>query len=97
MATFVMLANFTDQGIRNVKDTTKRAAAFKEKARSVGMTVKDMYWTLGHHDFVAIVESPDEMTATALGLSFGMAGNVRTQTLRAFSQQDMDAILSKMP
>jgi uncharacterized protein with GYD domain len=96
MATYIVLANFTDQGIRNIKDTTKRADAFKELARSVGVTVKDTYWTLGQYDLVAIVDAPDELVATGLGLALGKSGNVRTQTLRAFSQGDMDAILSKV-
>lgn len=96
MATYIMLANFTDQGIRAVKDTTKRADAFKELAKSKGAAVKDIYWTLGQYDTVAIVEAADEMAVTALGLALGKSGNVRTQTLRAFSRADMDAILGKV-
>ena len=96
MATYVMLSHFTEQGIRNVKDTTKRAAAFKDMAKAAGVTVKDMYWTLGQYDMVAILEGPDDVAVTALGLSAGKAGNVRTQTLRAFSPADMDAILTKV-
>jgi uncharacterized protein with GYD domain len=96
MATYIMLANFTDQGIRSVKDTTKRADAFKELAKGSGATIKDIYWTLGQYDVVAIAESPDDVTMTALGLALGKSGNVRTQTLRAFSQSDMSAILAKV-
>ena len=96
MATFIMLGSFTDQGIRSVKDTTKRADAFKELAKGSGVTVKDIYWTLGQYDLVAIAESPDDTTMTALGLALGKSGNVRTQTLRAFSQSDMNAILAKV-
>jgi uncharacterized protein with GYD domain len=96
MATYIVLGNFTDQGIRNIKDTTTRADALKERAKSLGITVKDIYWTLGQYDTVTIVDAPDEMALTALGLAFGKAGNHRTQTLRAFSQADMDAILSKV-
>jgi uncharacterized protein with GYD domain len=96
MATYIMLASFTDQGIRNVKDTTKRADAFKELAKDSGATVKDMYWTLGQYDIVAIADAPDDTVMTALGLALGKSGNVRTQTLRAFSQADMDAILAKV-
>jgi uncharacterized protein with GYD domain len=66
MATYVVLGNFTDQGIRSVKDTTKRADAIKELAKSLGVTVKDVYWTLGQYDTVIIVDSPDEMALTAL-------------------------------
>jgi uncharacterized protein with GYD domain len=96
MATYIVLANFTEQGIRNVKDTTKRADAFKEMAKSSGVNVKDLYWTLGHFDIVATVEAADDMMVTALGLTLGKSGNVRTQTLRAFSPAEMASILSKV-
>jgi len=96
MATYIVLANFTDQGIRNVKDTAKRADVFKELAKTFGATVKDVYWTLGQYDVAAVVEAPDDVTVTALGLTLGKSGNVRTQTLRAFSRTDMDAILGKV-
>ncbi|MFJ1258595.1 GYD domain-containing protein [Cupriavidus sp. CuC1] len=97
MATFVALLNFTDQGIRTVKDTTKRAAAVREMAKKSGIEMKDIYWTLGQYDLVVTFTAPDEATMTAFGLSLGMAGNVRTQTLRAFSMDEMNDILSKMP
>ena len=96
MATYIMLANFTDQGIRNIKDSVKRAEAFKEMAKSAGVTVKDLYWTLGQYDIIATAEAADEMAITALGLSRAKAGNVRTQTLRAFGSGDMSKILSKI-
>jgi uncharacterized protein with GYD domain len=96
MATYIMLASFTDQGIRNVKDTTKRADAFRELAKGSGATIKDIYWTLGQFDIVAIADAPDETVMTALGLALGKSGNVRTQTMRAFSQADMGAILAKV-
>jgi uncharacterized protein with GYD domain len=96
MATYIMLAHFTDQGIRNIKDTTKRADAFKELAKSLGVTVKDLYWALGQYDIAAIMDAPDDAVVTALGLSLGKSGNVRTQTLRAFSGSDMNAILGKV-
>jgi len=96
MATYSILANFTEQGIRDVKDSPKRADAFKDMARRAGVTVKEQYWTLGAHDIVAIVEAPDDITVTALGLSTGALGNVRTQTLRAFSKAEMATIVGKM-
>lgn len=96
MATYVVLANFTDQGIKNVKDTTKRADAFKELAKSKGASVKDIYWTLGQYDIVATVDAPDDTVVTALGLTLAQAGNIRTQTMRAFSSADMTAILGKV-
>lgn len=96
MATYIMLLNFTDQGIRNVKDTAKRAEAFKEMAKKFGVTVKDEYWTLGQYDGVITLEAPDEEAVTALGLSVGALGNVRTQTLQAFSAEEMNRILGRM-
>jgi uncharacterized protein with GYD domain len=96
MATFIVLGNFTEQGVRNAKDTVKRADAFKEMARKAGVTVKDVYWTLGRFDVVAVCEAPDDETATALTLNLGALGNVRTQTLRAFTQADMGKIIGKM-
>jgi uncharacterized protein with GYD domain len=96
MATYIVLANFTDQGIRNVKDTLKRAEAFTELAKANGATVKDLYWALGRYDIVAIIEAGDDMAMTSLGLTLGKSGNVRTQTLRAFNQADMAKILSNV-
>jgi uncharacterized protein with GYD domain len=96
MAMYVLLVSFTDQGIRNVKDTTKRAEAFREMAKKAGATVKDLYWTLGQYDVVTILEAPDAASVTALGLSVGALGNVRTQTLPAFSAAEMGSILKKM-
>ena len=96
MATYITLSNFTDQGIRNVKDSTKRADAVKEAAGKFGAKMTQIYWTLGTHDVVAVIEAPDDMSATAFALAIGMAGNVRTQTLRAFSKSEMNDILGKM-
>jgi uncharacterized protein with GYD domain len=96
MATYILLGHFTEQGIRNVKDTTKRAEAVKELGKKAGATVKELYWTLGQYDVVAIFDAPDEAAATTLGLSIGVAGNVRTQTLRAFTAAEIGPILKKL-
>ena len=96
MATYVVLANFTDQGVRNAKDSPKRGEAFKEMAKKHGATVKEMFWTQGSYDMVTIVEAPDDASFTALALSLGALGNVRTQSLRAFSAAEMKAIVGKM-
>ena len=93
MATYILLASFTDQGIRNVQDSPKRANAFKQMAKECGATVKDVYWTLGEYDIVAVVEAPDDISMTALGLSTGALGNVRTQTMRAFTEDEYRAII----
>jgi uncharacterized protein with GYD domain len=96
MATFVVLATFSDAGIKNVKQTIERADAFKQMAQKTGATVKDIYWTLGSRDVVAICDAPDDEAATALSLSVSARGNVRSETLRAFSFDEMKKILGKM-
>src|SRR5437899_10845804 len=96
MDTYNMLTNMNDPGIRKTKETPKRADAFKDMAKKCGATVKDVFWTLGEYDVVAIVEAPDDISMTALGLSSGALGHVRTQTLRAFTQADIKTILGKM-
>lgn len=96
MATFISLASFTDQGIRNVKQSTERAQAFREAAQKAGVTVKDIYWTMGSLDLVVISDAPDDESAMALLLGLGGLGNVRTQTLRGFSAEEMGSILAKL-
>ena len=96
MLTYVVLAKFTDQGIRNAKDSPKRAEAFKKMAETFGVTVKELFWTQGRYDVVTILEAPDEFCATALSLTLSTLGNVRTESLRAFSAADMTTIVGKM-
>jgi len=96
MATYIVLTNFTDQGIRTIQETTKRADAVKEMAKKFGVTAKEFFWTLGSYDVVAIFEAPDDASVTAFGLAIGATGNIRTQTMRAFSRDDMDGILAKL-
>jgi uncharacterized protein with GYD domain len=96
MATYIVLSNFTDQGIRNVKDTTKRADAIRDLAKKFGVTAREFYWTMGSYDSVVVFEAPDEASMTALGIAVGSAGNIRTQTMRAFSRDEMSAILAKV-
>lgn len=96
MPAFILLTNFTDQGIRAVKDTVRRAEKFRELAQQNGATVKELYWTLGKYDVVSVVEAPDVTSITALGLTLGMAGNVRTETLPAFTADDMAKVLAKV-
>ena len=96
MVTYVVLGNFTDQGVRNVKDSPKRADAFKEMAKTFGVTVKEIVWTQRRYDVVTVLEAPDEAAAMSLSLSLSALGNVRTETLRAFSAADMTKIVGKM-
>ena len=97
MATYVVFMSWTDQGIRNVKQGTERFKAAKATAEKLGITVKDMYWTQGVCDCVTILDAPNDEAITAWGLSVGSLGNIRTQTLRAFSVDEMDGIVAKMP
>jgi uncharacterized protein with GYD domain len=96
MPTFISLFGWTDQGIRNVKDTAKRADNFKAAVKKAGGTVRDVYWTMGRYDGVIIFDAPDEETATALLMSAGSLGNVRSETLRAFNQDEVQKILAKV-
>jgi uncharacterized protein with GYD domain len=89
MVTYVLLANFTDQGIRNAKESPKRAEAFKAMAKTFGVTVKEIVWTQGRYDVVTIVDAPDESSFMSLALSLGALGNVRTESLRAYSAAEM--------
>jgi uncharacterized protein with GYD domain len=96
MATFITTIKFTQQGIKDIDKTTKRAAALTAAAKKMGVNVTDIYWTLGDHDGVLILEAPDDETATALLLHLGAAGNVHTTTVRAFTAAEMDEILTKV-
>jgi uncharacterized protein with GYD domain len=96
MATYVVLARFTEQGVKNAKDSPKRAEAFKQMAETFGVTVKDIFWTQGRYDIVIVIDAPDELSATALNLSLSALGNIRTESLRAFSSTDMLKIVAKM-
>ena len=96
MANYVVLANFTDQGIRNVKDTTQRAKAFRELAGKLGVKIRDIYWTLGRYDVVLTLEAKDDETVTSLMLKAGSLGNLKSETLRGFNEEEMNLVLSKV-
>jgi uncharacterized protein with GYD domain len=96
MATYVSLVNFTEKGVREIADTVKRSDAFKKLAKKVGATVKELVWTQGKYDIVAIIEAPDDATASALFLSVARLGNIRSQTLRAFTAAEMEKVLEKV-
>jgi uncharacterized protein with GYD domain len=97
MVTYIALASFTDQGARAIKDTVKRADAVRELAGRFGVNMTSIYWTLGQYDVVTVCEAKDEASITAFGLALASQGNVKTQTLRAFSRDEMSAVLSKLP
>jgi len=95
MATFVSLIGWTDQGIRNFRETLDRAAAASAAAEKMGGSIREIHWTLGPYDLVVVSEFPDDETATAFALGLGSLGNVRTTTLRAFSAEEMKGIIAK--
>jgi len=97
MFRYVVLTTFTDQGIRNAKDTVKRADAAREAAKRFGVNMRELYWTQGQYDLVALCEAEDENAAVTFALALGSGGNVRGQTLRAFSRDEMSAIVAKLP
>jgi len=96
MATFIVLLNFTDKGIRNVKESPDRYDNLRKLAEKLGVTFKDVYWTVGQYDIVVVLEGADKAVTTVL-LTFGSLGYVRSQTLRGFSAEEMKDIVSNMP
>jgi len=96
MPTYIVLGQFTDQGIRSVKDSPKRADAMREIGKKTGVTVKDVYWTLGQYDVVTVVDAPDDASVTAMLLSTGALGNVRTTCMRAFNADEMSKVIAKI-
>jgi uncharacterized protein with GYD domain len=96
MPTYISLVNWTDQGIRNFKETVARAEAAREMGGSLGATFKDIYWTLGPYDIVVTFEAADDETAEAALLALAAQGNVRSTTLRAFTSDEMEAIIQKV-
>ena len=96
MARYIMLVNWTDQGIRNVKDSPKRLDAARSAAKGVGAEIKDFYMTMGDHDIVLVVDAPTDEAMAKLALIQGSAGNVRTKTLKAFSETEYRAIVGSL-
>ncbi len=96
MATFITTIKFTQQGIKDIDHSTKRAAIFKTEAKKFGAKVKEIYWTLGDHDGLLILEAPDDETATAAILHLGAMGNVHTSTCRAYTASEIEKIIAKV-
>jgi uncharacterized protein with GYD domain len=95
MTTYVSLINWTEQGIKNFRDTTQRAQDFTKLVESSGGTVRELLWTVGEYDIVSIADFPDDETAVAALLQVGAAGSVRSNTLRAFSADEMAGIIRR--
>jgi uncharacterized protein with GYD domain len=96
MPTYVSLLNFTDQGIRTVRDTLERRDRVAGLAEKHGAKLVQAYWTVGPYDAVLILETPDDESATALLLEVGSWGNVRTTTLRAYNREEMAGIIQRL-
>jgi uncharacterized protein with GYD domain len=95
MPRYVTLINWTDQGVKNYKDTVDRYESVQEAMRKVGASFVDIYWTTGAYDIVGIIEAPDGETAAAAILAAGGAGNIRTTTARAFTASEMKGIIER--
>ncbi len=96
MARYVVLFDWTDQGIRNAKDTVQRVNQARAAWEPRGVRIESIYWTLGDHDIVAVLDAPDDATLAASLLELAGAGNLRTKTLRAFDEGEMQAVLGQV-
>ena len=96
MATFITTIKFTEQGVKAIGETTKRANAFKAAAKNMGVKVNQIYWTLGTFDGAIVFDAPDDETASAALVHLGTFGNVQTTTARAFNAAEMGKILAKL-
>jgi uncharacterized protein with GYD domain len=95
MPTYIVLIDWTEQGVANFEQTVDRYEAAAEEFEQQGVTFKDVYWTLGDHDIVGILDAPDGETLAAVLLRLGSQGNVRTKTLRGLSKDEMRAVIEK--
>jgi len=95
MKTYVSLINWTDQGIRDFRDSTQRAEAFTKLVESSGGKIRELVWTVGQYDMVCVADFPDDETGVAALLRVGSLGNVRSNTLRAFGADEMASIIDR--
>ena len=96
MPTYVVLMNWTDQGVRTAKETVQRREQADALAEKHGARIEQVYWTMGHYDIVTILEAPDDESATAFLLDLGSQGNLRTTTLRAYDREQMSGIIQRL-
>jgi uncharacterized protein with GYD domain len=97
MAVYVVLGNFTEQGIKNIRHSPERARMFQQVAEKMGIKPKAVYWTMGQYDVVLVLDAPDDESLAASLMALGSQGNVKTTTLRAFGAEAMARIMAKMP
>lgn len=95
MPTYVSLISWTDQGMKNFRDTTTRAKDFTKLVETRGGKVRELVWTVGEYDLVSVIDFPDEESGVAALLQVGSLGNLRSNTMRAFSAREMDSIISQ--
>ena len=96
MATYIMLLNWTEQGVADSAGSPARAAAAANALKKLGGRMKSVWWTMGAYDAVAVIEAPDDETATAFALAVGGQGNARTLTMRAFEKAEMQKIVDRL-
>ena len=97
MATYIILINYTDQGIRNIKDSPKRLDAAKKMLKTMGGEIKDFYLTMGTYDIAIVAEAPSDDVITKFALAAGSLGNIRTTTLKAFPEAEYRKIIAALP
>ena len=96
MATYIVLLNWTEQGVATSGESLSRANAAATALRKLGGKMRNVYWTMGPYDAVSIVEAPDDETVTAFCLAVGAQGNVRSVTMRAFEKAEMQKVLDRL-
>ena len=96
MAVYIVLVNWTDQGVKSVTESPRRAQAFREMAEQMGCTVQGLFFTMGRYDIAVRLEAPDEETLSAVMLKVAQLGNVRTETMRAYTEEEFARIAAKV-
>jgi uncharacterized protein with GYD domain len=94
---FILSLNFTDQGVRGIKDAPKRAQAARDLAKKVGVEIKQVFMTTGDSDLVLMVETPNGDNVLKFAMALGMQGNVRTRTARAWPMEEFQKLVSELP
>jgi uncharacterized protein with GYD domain len=97
MPTFIIMLNWTEQGIRNVKDSPKRLQAAREAAKKLGVEIKQVFLTNGEFDLLVIVETADGNNVAKLALALGAQGNLRSHTIRAWPEAEYVKLMSELP
>ncbi|MEZ5839344.1 MAG: GYD domain-containing protein [Hyphomicrobiales bacterium] len=96
MPKYVLLGNWTDQGVKNVKDTVKRSRAAREAFAAIGVNAREWFFTLGQYDVVLTVDAPDDETLTRATLALAEKGNMRTVTMRGFGENEMERLVANL-